>query len=62
MTLVGAKSMPLLSHYNFADEMVALDQGGRLCIYGEVSDVYEAFAAENGLAVEYFKPLFGFQR
>ena len=54
--------MPLLSHYNFADEMVALDQGGRLCIYGEVSDVYKAFAAENGLAVEYFKPLFGFQR
>ena len=54
--------MPLLSHFNLADEIGALTQGGRLCIYGEVSDVDEAFAAENGLAVEYFKSLFGFQR
>tara|TARA_B100001059_G_scaffold101850_1_gene101606 strand:+ start:187 stop:708 length:522 start_codon:yes stop_codon:yes gene_type:complete len=47
---------------HFADEMGALTQGGRLCIYGEVSDVYKAFAAENGLEVEYFKSLSGFQR
>ncbi len=62
MTLVETKSMPLLSHFNLADEMGALTQGGRLCIYGEVSDVYKAFAAENGLEVEYFKSLSGFQR
>lgn len=54
--------MPLLSHFNFADEMGALNQGGRLCMYGEISDVYKAFAAKNGLKVEYFKSLFGFQR
>ena len=47
---------------HFADDMGALTQGGRLCIYGEVSDVYKAFAAENGLEVEYFKSLSGFQR
>ena len=54
--------MPLLSHFNLADEMGALTQGGRLCIYGEVSDVYKAFAAGTGLEVEYFKSLSGFQR
>ncbi len=47
---------------HFADEMGALTQGGRLCIYGEVSGVYKAFAAENDLEVEYFKSLAGFQR
>ena len=47
---------------HFADEMGALTQGGRLCIYGEVSDVYKAFAAKNGLKVEYFKSIAGFQR
>ena len=47
---------------HFADDMGALTQGGRLCIYGEVSDVYKAFAAENGIEVEYFKSLSGFQR
>ena len=47
---------------HFADEMGALTQGGRLCIYGEVSGVYKAFAAENDLEVEYFRSLAGFQR
>ena len=47
---------------HFADDMGALTQGGRLCIYGEVSSVYKAFAAENDLEVEYFKSLAGFQR
>ena len=47
---------------HFADEMGALTQGGRLCVYGEVSGAYKAFAAENWLEVEYFKSLSGFQR
>lgn len=47
---------------HFADEMGALTRGGRLCIYGEVSSTYKAFAAENGLEVEYFRSLSGFQR
>ena len=47
---------------HFADEIRALTSGGRLCIYGDVSDAYKAFAAENGLEVEYFDSLSGFQR
>ena len=47
---------------HFADEIAALTSGGRLCIYGDVSDAYKAFAAENGLEVEYFDSLSGFQR
>ena len=47
---------------HFADDIAALTLGGRLCIYGEVSDAYRAFAAENGFEVEYFNSLSGFQR
>ena len=47
---------------HFADDMAALTLGGRLCIYGDVSDAYRAFAAENGFEVEYFNSLSGFQR
>ena len=47
---------------HFADDIAALTVGGRLCIYGDVSDAYKAFAAENGLEVEYFTGLSGFQR
>jgi len=47
---------------HFADEIAALTVGGRLCIYGDVSDAYKTFAAENGLEVEYFTSLSGFQR
>ena len=46
----------------FADDIAALTVGGRLCIYGDVSEAYKAFAAENGLEVEYFTSLSGFQR
>ena len=47
---------------HFADNIAALTLGGRLCIYGDVSDAYRAFAAENGFEVEYFNSLSGFQR
>ena len=47
---------------HFADDIAALTVGGRLCIYGDVSDAYKTFAAENGLEVEYFASLSGFQR
>ena len=47
---------------HFADDIAALTVGGRLCIYGDVSDDYKTFAAENGLEVEYFASLSGFQR
>jgi quinol monooxygenase YgiN len=47
---------------HFADDIAALTVGGRLCIYGDVSDAYKTFAAENGLEVEYFTSLSGFQR
>ena len=47
---------------HFADDIAALTLGGRLCIYGEVSEAYRAFAAENGFEVEYFNSLSGFQR
>jgi quinol monooxygenase YgiN len=47
---------------HFADNIAALTVGGRLCIYGDVSDAYRAFAAENGFEVEYFNSLSGFQR
>ncbi len=47
---------------HFADDIAALTVGGRLCIYGDVSDAYRAFAAENGFEVEYFNSLSGFQR
>ena len=47
---------------HFADDIAALTLGGRLCIYGDVSDAYRAFAAENGFEVEYFNSLSGFQR
>ena len=47
---------------HFADDIGSLTVGGRLCIYGDVSDAYKAFAAENGLEVEYFTSLSGFQR
>ena len=47
---------------NFADDIAALTVGGRLCIYGDVSDAYKAFAAENGFEVDYFASLSGFQR
>ena len=47
---------------HFADDIAALTVGGRLCIYGDVSDAYKTFAAENGLEVEYFTNLSGFQR
>ena len=47
---------------HFADDIAALTVGGRLCVYGDVSDAYRAFAAENGFGVEYFNNLSGFQR
>ena len=47
---------------HFADDIAALTVGGRLCVYGDVSDAYRAFAAENGFEVEYFNSLSGFQR
>lgn len=47
---------------HFADDIAALTVGGRLCIYGDVSDAYKAFAVENGLEVEYFTILSGFHR
>ena len=47
---------------HFADDIGSLTVGGRLCIYGGVSDAYKTFAAENGLEVEYFTSLSGFQR
>ena len=47
---------------HFAEEIAALTVGGRLCIYGDVSDAYKSFAAANGLQVEYFTGLSGFQR
>ena len=47
---------------HFADDIAALTVGGRLCIYGDVSDAYKAFAAENGFEVDYFASLSGFQR
>ena len=47
---------------HFAEDIAALTVGGRLCIYGDVSDTYKAFAADNGLEVEYFSSLSGFQR
>ena len=47
---------------HFADDIGSLTVGGRLCIYGDVSDAYKTFAAENGLEVEYFTSLSGFQR
>ena len=47
---------------HFANDIGSLTAGGRLCIYGEVSDAYKAFAAENGLEVQYFTSLSGFQR
>ena len=47
---------------HFADDIAALTVGGRLCIYGDVSDAYRAFAAANGFEVEYFNNLSGFQR
>lgn len=47
---------------HFADDIGSLTDGGRLCIYGDVSDVYKTFAAENGLEVQYFTSLSGFQR
>ena len=47
---------------HFADDIAALTVGGRLCIYGDASDAYKSFAAENGLEVEYFATLSGFQR
>ena len=46
----------------FADEIAGLTAGGRLCIYGEVSAAYKAFAAQAGLEVEYFNSISGFQR
>ena len=47
---------------HFADDIGSLTVGGRLCIYGDVSGAYKTFAAENGLEVEYFTSLSGFQR
>lgn len=47
---------------HFADDIAALTVGGRLCIYGDVPDAYKTFAEENGLEVEYFTSLSGFQR
>ena len=47
---------------HFAEDIAALTDGGRLCIYGDVSSDYKAFASENGLEVEYFTGFSGFQR